>query len=180
MVVGAFVSSLLDATAWILVRGRAIAVVAVVSGPYLWARTLRARAASGPGTWPGWSGRGHGRGRRRRRSGWAHREIVQGGAIVAGILSCCWPTCRGLPALLALVAAVVVGVQRIADVTETGEAAEPEGGAAGARAGPCGPAPLSRAPSVPLRLTARAGASAECRWPADAWSARTGTRPAAR
>ena len=132
VVVGAFVSSLLDATAWILGAAALIAVVAILSGPYPWARTLRARMATGAravaavaraavtgevdapaARWVG-----------------AHREIVQGGAIVAGILllllaDLSW---LGLLVLLALVAAVVVGVQRIADVTATGEAAEPVAG----------------------------------------------------
>jgi hypothetical protein len=41
VVVGAFVSSLLDATAWILGIALAIAAIAAVTGPYRWAHTLR-------------------------------------------------------------------------------------------------------------------------------------------
>ncbi len=58
VIVGAFVSSLLDATTWVLIIAAVIAVVAVITGPYPWARTARGKV----------SGRGPlaGRGRPRR------------------------------------------------------------------------------------------------------------------
>jgi len=46
VVVGAFVDSLLDATAWILASAALVAVVALLTGPYSWARALRRRTVS--------------------------------------------------------------------------------------------------------------------------------------
>jgi hypothetical protein len=46
VVVGAFVDSLLDATAWILAFAALVAVVALLTGPYGWARALRGRTVS--------------------------------------------------------------------------------------------------------------------------------------
>ena len=43
VIVGAFVSSLLDATTWVLIVAAVIAVVAVITGPYPWARTARGK-----------------------------------------------------------------------------------------------------------------------------------------
>ena len=141
VVVGAFVSSLLDATAWILG-----AAAPSPSSPSSVVPT-RGPGPSGPGspaapgTWRRWSGRGS-RARSTPAAQWVgrapgdrpgrgdrggHPRAAAGRPVVA----------RGLLVLLALVAAVVVGVQRIADVTETGEAAEPaEGRPRGPAAGP--------------------------------------------
>jgi hypothetical protein len=141
VVVGAFVSSLLDATAWILGAAALVAVVAVVSGPYPWARTARARAVSGARDLAALVRAGVTGEVDTPAAQWvgAHREIVQGGAIVAGILVLLLADLSwfGLLVLLALVAAVVVGVQRIADVTATGEVVAPaEGGPPGPTPGP--------------------------------------------
>lgn len=46
VVVGAFVDSLLDATVWILAAAALVAVVALLSGPYPWAASLRHRIGS--------------------------------------------------------------------------------------------------------------------------------------
>ena len=46
VVVGAFVDSLLDAIAWILASAALVAVVALLTGPYSWARALRRRTVS--------------------------------------------------------------------------------------------------------------------------------------
>ncbi|HEU0172003.1 MAG TPA: hypothetical protein VFR26_11155 [Acidimicrobiales bacterium] len=46
VVVGAFIDSLLDATAWILAAAALVAVVALLTGPYPWAVALRRRTAS--------------------------------------------------------------------------------------------------------------------------------------
>jgi hypothetical protein len=47
VVVGAFVSSLLDATAWILAGAAVIAAIALLTGPYGWAKALRRGTVSG-------------------------------------------------------------------------------------------------------------------------------------
>jgi hypothetical protein len=119
VVVGAFVSSLLDATAWVLIVAAVIAVVAVITGPYPWARTARGKVADGA-RWLGGAVRGAVLGRADDpAAAWVagHREIVQGAAIVAGILvllladlSWWW-----LLVVVLLVAAVVVGAQRLAE-----------------------------------------------------------------
>jgi hypothetical protein len=44
--VGAFVSSLLDATAWVLAVAVVVAAVALLTGPYRWAASLRRRAVT--------------------------------------------------------------------------------------------------------------------------------------
>ena len=46
VVVGAFVDSLLDSTAWILAAAALVAAVALITGPYRWAQTLRHRTGS--------------------------------------------------------------------------------------------------------------------------------------
>jgi hypothetical protein len=142
VIVGAFVSSLLDATQWILAIAAVVAVVAVVSGPYAWARAVRARVAAGArdvgvvvrGAVTGDVGD--------PASQWiaGHREIVQGAAIVIGILILLWADLSwfGLLVLLALVAAVVLGAQRIADAAG-GEGGEEE---------PVAPEPEAPPPAV--------------------------------
>jgi hypothetical protein len=129
VVVGAFVSSLLDATAWILGIAAAIAAIAAVTGPYPWARALRGGTVSGARAVAGAA-----RSAVRRQPddpvvAWvgAHREVLQVGGIVAAILALLvvdlsW---LGLVLLVVLVGAFELGVQRIADV---GPAGEPPGG----------------------------------------------------
>jgi hypothetical protein len=129
VVVGAFVSSLLDATAWILGIAAAIAAIAAVTGPYPWARALRSGTVAG-----GRAVAGAVRSAVRRRPddpvvAWvgAHREVLQVGGIVAGILALLvvdlsW---LGLVLLVVLVGAFELGVQRIADI---GPGGEPPGG----------------------------------------------------
>ena len=88
VIVGAFVSSLLDATTWVLIIAAVIAVVAVITGPYPWARTARGKVRDGF-RWLGGAVRGAVLGRADDpAAAWVagHREIVQGAAIVAGIL----------------------------------------------------------------------------------------------
>jgi hypothetical protein len=122
---GAFVSSLLDASAWILGIAAVVAVVAILTGPYPWARSSRSRVT--------------GAGRAVVAAGRAavtsdvddpaarwvasHREVMQGGAIVVGILVLLVFDLSWLAILLLglLVAAVVLGTQRIADVASGGE-----------------------------------------------------------
>jgi hypothetical protein len=143
VIVGAFVSSLLDATQWILAIAAVVAIVAVVSGPYPWARSFRSRVAAGA--------RDVGAVVRAAVTGdvdtpaarWLaeHREIVQGAAIVVGILILLWADLSwfGLLVLLALVAAVVVGAQRIADAA----------GGEGEEEDAAGPGPVSPEPEAP-------------------------------
>jgi hypothetical protein len=88
VVVGAFVSSLLDATVWILVITVAVFAVALLTGPYRWARALRHGVASA----------GHFGGRAvaaavthsrdERTVEWvdAHRDALQLGAIAVAVL----------------------------------------------------------------------------------------------
>src|SRR5262245_44412757 len=127
---GAFVSSLLDASAWILAIAAVVAVVAILTGPYPWARKGRAGVATG--------------GQVVLASGRAavtqdvddpaaqciatHREVVQGGAIAVGILALLLFDLSLLAILLLglLVALVVVGAQRIAEAATGGEDEEGE------------------------------------------------------
>ena len=136
VIVGAFVSSLLDATQWILAIAAVVAIVAVVSGPYPWAKSLRSRVAAAArdvGAVVRAAGTGNVDSPAAR---WVagHREVVQGAAIVVGILILLWADLSwfGLLVLLALVAAVVVGAQRIANAA---------GGEGEDEAGPVTPEP---------------------------------------
>ena len=81
VVVGAFVSSLLDATAWILAIAAVVAVVAALTGPYPWARALRHGTVSAV--------RQVGRtARDERTAAWVadHRDALRIGIVVAAIL----------------------------------------------------------------------------------------------
>jgi hypothetical protein len=127
---GAFVSSLLDASAWILGIAAVVAVVAVLTGPYPWVRRVRGGVASG--------------GRVVVASGRAavthevddpaalwvagHREVVQGAAIVVGIVVLLVFDLSWLAILLLglLVILIVVGAQRIADAVAGDEGDEDE------------------------------------------------------
>ncbi len=139
VVVGAFVSSLLDATAWILGIAAVVAVVALLTGPYGWARALRRGTVSG-----GQAAVGAARSAINRQPddpvvAWvgAHREVLQAGGIVVGILALLvfdlsW---IGLFVLAALVIAYELVVQRLADIGAGGVPPE-EGPAVPAGGGP--------------------------------------------
>jgi hypothetical protein len=88
VVVGAFVDSLLDATAWILAVAAVVAVVALVTGPYRWAEALRRRTVALTETMAAAVGAGVTRRPDEATVAWmvAHREMLQVGGIVAGIV----------------------------------------------------------------------------------------------
>lgn len=120
VIVGAFLSSLLDATAWILGIVAVIAATAVVTGPYPWVRELRhrtrsvARAALGAGAALATRGPDEG------TVAWAaaHRELLQVGGVIVAILillvaDLSWV---GILGLLVAVGLFVLAVQRLADL----------------------------------------------------------------
>lgn len=126
VVVGAFVSSLLDATAWILAITVAVLAIALLTGPYRWARALRHGAAS--------AGRVTGRAvsaamtrsRDERTVEWvdAHRDALQLGAIALAVLvmlvaDLSW---LGLVLLALAVGGFELAVWRIAGPDEPAEA----------------------------------------------------------
>jgi hypothetical protein len=124
VVVGAFVSSLLDATAWILGIAAAVAVVALLTGPYGWAKALRRGTVSGAQAAVGAARSAINRQPDDPVVAWvgAHREVLQAGGIVVGILALLvidlsW---IGLFVLVALVVAYELIVQRLADIGEGG------------------------------------------------------------
>jgi hypothetical protein len=130
VVVGAFVSSLLDATAWILGIAAAVAVVALLTGPYGWAKALRRGTVSGARSVAGAARSAINREPDDPVVAWvaAHREVLQAGGIVVGILALLildlsW---FGLFLLVALVVAYELVVQRLADIGARG--APPEEG----------------------------------------------------
>jgi hypothetical protein len=126
VVVGAFIDSLLDATAWILAAAALVAVVALLTGPYPWAVALRRRTASLARALAAAVGAATTRRPDEATVAWVveHRELLQLGGVVAGIvvlllvdLSWLWIL------LLALViAAYELAVVRIAKLTPS----EPE------------------------------------------------------
>jgi hypothetical protein len=139
VVVGAFVSSLLDATAWILGIAAAVAVVALLTGPYGWARALRRGTVSGAQAVAGAARSAINRQPDDPVVAWvgAHRELLQAGGIVVGILALLvldlsW---IGLFVLAALVIAYELVVQRLADVGAGGVPPE-EGPAVPSGGGP--------------------------------------------
>ena len=139
VVVGAFVSSLLDATAWILGIAAVVAVVALLTGPYGWARALRRGTVSGAQAAVRAARSAINRQPDDPVVAWvgAHREVLQAGGIVAGILALLvldlsW---IGLFVLVALVIAYELVVQRLADIGAGGVPPE-EGPAVPAGGGP--------------------------------------------
>jgi len=131
VVVGAFVDSLLDATAWILAAAALVAVVALLTGPYPWAVALRRRTASLARALAAAVGAATTRRPDEATVAWVveRRELLQLGGAVAGIvvlllvdLSWLWIL------LLALViAAYELAVVRIAELTPSEpEPREPE------------------------------------------------------
>lgn len=139
VVVGAFVSSLLDATAWILGIAAAIAVVALLTGPYGWAKALRRGTVSGAQAAAGAARSAINRQPDDPVVAWvgAHREVLQAGGIIVGILALLvldlsW---IGLFVLVALVIAYELAVQRLADIGAGGVPPE-EGPAVPSGGGP--------------------------------------------
>jgi hypothetical protein len=139
VVVGAFVSSLLDATAWILGIAAAVAVVALLTGPYGWARALRRKTVSGARAVVDAARSAINRDPDDPVVAWvgAHREVLQAGGIVVGILALLvldlsW---IGLFVLVGLVVAYELVVQRLADIGTRGAPPE-EGPAVPAGGGP--------------------------------------------
>jgi hypothetical protein len=138
-IVGAFVSSLLDATAWILGIAAVIAAVALLTGPYGWARALRRGTVSGAQAAVGAARSALNRQPDDPVVAWvgAHREVLQAGGIVVGILALLvldlsW---IGLFVLVALVIAYELVVQRLADIGAGGVPPE-EGPAVPSGGGP--------------------------------------------
>jgi uncharacterized membrane protein len=140
VIVGAFVSSLLDATAWILAGAAVIAAIALLTGPYGWAKALRRGTVSGAQAAVNAARSVLNREPDDPVVAWvgAHREILQAGGIVVGILALLvldlsW---IGLFLLVALVVAYELVVQRLADIgargapPEEGPAVPPGGGPA--------------------------------------------------
>ena len=139
VIVGAFVSSLLDATAWILGIAAVVAVVALLTGPYGWARALRRGTVSGAQAAVGAARSAINRQPDDPVVAWvgAHREVLQAGGIVVGILALLvldlsW---IGLFVLVALVIAYELVVQRLADIGAGGVPPE-EGPAVPSGGGP--------------------------------------------
>jgi hypothetical protein len=139
VIVGAFVSSLLDATAWILGIAAAIAVIALLTGPYGWARRLRRGTVSGAQAAAGAARSAINRQPDDPVVAWvgAHREVLQAGGIVVGILALLLLDLSwiGLFVLVALVVAYELVVQRLADIGAGGVPPE-EGPAVPSGGGP--------------------------------------------
>jgi hypothetical protein len=119
VVVGAFVDSLLDATALILTIATFVAVIALMTGPYHWAVGLRRRTASFARALPAAAGAAATRRPDDATVVWvvAHREVLQAAGIVAGIVvllavDLSW---LGLLALALVVVGFELAVTRIAD-----------------------------------------------------------------
>jgi hypothetical protein len=122
---GAFVSSLLDASAWILAIAAIVAVIAILTGPYPWARKMRSGVVTGGRVVVASSRAAVTHDVDDPGAQWiaTHREVVQGGAIAVGILGLLVFDLPWLAILLLglLVVGVVVGAQRIADAVTGGE-----------------------------------------------------------
>jgi ribosomal protein L29 len=124
VVIGAFVSSLLDATAWILVIAAVVAAVALVTGPYRWVVAVRRRTVSLARALAGAVSATAARRPDEPAVAWVawvagHRDALQAGGIIAGILvllvaDLSW---LGLVVLALLVAAFELALHRIGDVT---------------------------------------------------------------
>ena len=121
VVVGAFIDSLLDATAWILAAAALVAVVALLTGPYPWAVALRRRTASLARALAAAVGAATTRRPDEATVAWVveRRELLQLGGVVAGIvvlllvdLSWFW-----ILVLALVIAAYELAVVRIAKLT---------------------------------------------------------------
>jgi hypothetical protein len=132
VVVSAFVSSLLDATAWILGIAAVVAAVAVVTGPYRWATALRSGTVSLAQASAGAVGGAVTRQPDDPTAAWVgdHKVALQAGGIVVGILvllavDLSW---LGLLLLALLVGGFELVVWRIGELRPT-SGGPPEGGA---------------------------------------------------
>jgi len=135
VVVGAFVDSLLDATAWILAVAALVAVVAVLTGPYGWAQALRRRTVSLAHVLAAAVRAAVTHRPDEATVAWvvAHREVLQLGGIVAGIVvllvvDLSW---LGLLLLAIVIGGFELAVARIAELTPSGGEAEPAWGGSG-------------------------------------------------
>jgi hypothetical protein len=131
VVVGAFVDSLLDATAWILASAALVAVVALLTGPHGWARALRRRTASLAHALAAALRSAVTRRPDEATVAWvvAHREVLQLGAIVAGIVvllvvDLSW---LGLLLLALVIGGFELAVARIAALTPSDAEPQPQG-----------------------------------------------------
>jgi hypothetical protein len=131
VVVDAFTSSLMDVTAWVLGIAVVVAVVAALSGPYPWARTVRHRTATvGQGVWTVTTSAAARRPDEPVVAWMAeHREALQLGGVLAGIVvlllaDLSW---GGLLLLALLVGAFELVVSRLGDrAADDGASATPE------------------------------------------------------
>ena len=131
VVVGAFVDSLLDATAWILAFAALVAVVALLTGPYRWARALRRRTVSLAHALAAGVRSAVTRRPDEATVAWvvAHREVLQLGGIVAGIVlllvvDLSW---LGLLLLALVIGGFELAVARIATLTPSDAEPQPQG-----------------------------------------------------
>lgn len=129
VVVGAFVSSLLDATAWVLAIAVVVVAVALLTGPYRWAKALRHQIASIAHVVGGAVGAAVTRSRDERSAEWVatHRDALQLGAIATAILvlllaDLSW---LGLVLLALVVGGFQLAVWRVADEPTTARSPEP-------------------------------------------------------
>jgi hypothetical protein len=129
VVIGAFISSLLDATAWILAIAAVVFVVALLTGPYRWVVALRRQAAYVARVVGGAVSAAVTRSRDERTAAWVgtHRDALQvGGAVVAILVlllaDLSW---LGLVVLGLVVGGFELAVWRIAEPADP-EPAEPE------------------------------------------------------
>jgi len=131
VVVSAFVDSLLDATVWILAAAALVAVMALVTGPYGWARVLRRRTASLAHALAAALRSAVTRRPDEATVAWvvAHRELLQVGGIVAGIVvlllvDLSW---LGLLLLALVIGGFELAVARIAALTPGDAEPQPQG-----------------------------------------------------
>jgi hypothetical protein len=125
VVVGAFVSSLLDATAWILGIALAIAAIAAVTGPYRWAQALRRGTVSVAQGSVSAARAAIAHRPDERTVAWvaSHKEALQLGGIVTGIAALLLVDLSwfGIVVLGLLVGGFEVAVARIAELAPEGE-----------------------------------------------------------
>jgi hypothetical protein len=131
VVIGAFIDSLLDATAWILAIAALVAAVVVLTGPYRWAQALRRRTASLARAVAAAAGAVVSRRPDDTTVAWlgAHREALQLGGIVVGIavllvVDLSW---FGLLLLALVIGAFELAVARIAELPAGGPEPEQRG-----------------------------------------------------
>jgi hypothetical protein len=131
VVVDAFISTLMDLTAWVLVIAVVIALVAALSGPYPWARAVRGRSATvARGVWTTATTAAARRPDEPVVAWMAdHREALQLGGVLVGIVvllvaDLSW---GGLLLLALLVGALELVVSRLGDRgADAGEPVAPD------------------------------------------------------